>query len=104
MNSSLCLCSIWIQNLFEVVPTGCKTVSAFIEKAQKKFSPKLDSFPLCDITLHRYTAGLKISELLKQSGFENIDLTPLPLLIRYANALLPVAKKQSCLWDSHKLC
>ena len=80
----------------EVDPVGCKTVSAFIEKAQKKFSPKLDSFSLCDITLHRYTGtklrpGLKIRELLKQSGFENSDLTP--LLIRYADALLPLTKK-----------
>jgi hypothetical protein len=64
----------------EVDPTGCKTVSAFIEKAQKKFSPLLDSFPLPKLTLHRYNGtklrpGLKIRELLKQSGFENSDLT-----------------------------
>ena len=48
------------------------------------------------MTLYRYNGtklrpGLKIRELLKQSGFENSDLTP--LLIRYADALLPLTKK-----------
>jgi len=79
----------------QVDPNGCRNIADLIKKAQKEFSPKLDSFPLCDITLHRYTGtklrpGLKIRELLKQSGFENSDLTP--LLIRYADAL-PIIKK-----------
>ena len=79
----------------KVDPVECRDIADLIKKAQKEFSPKLDSFPLCDITLHRYTGtklrpGLKIRELLKQSGFENSDLTP--LLIRYADAL-PVIKK-----------
>jgi hypothetical protein len=52
----------------EVDPVGCKTVSALIKKAQKEFSPLLDSFTLAKLTLHRYTGtklrpGLKISEL-----------------------------------------
>ena len=79
-----------------VDPVGCKDIADLIEKAQKKFSPLLDSFPRAKLTLHRYTGtklrpGLKIRELLKQSGFENSDLTP--LLIRYADALLPLTKK-----------
>ena len=79
----------------EVDPTGCKTVSAFIEKAQKKFSPLLDSFPLPKLTLHRDTGtklrpGLKISELVKPP-FQNDDNSP--LLIRYADDALLVVKK-----------
>ena len=80
----------------QVDPVGCRNIADLIEKAQKKFSPLLDSFPLAKLTLHRYTGtklrpGLKIRELLKQSGFENSDLTP--LLIRDADALLPLTKK-----------
>jgi len=80
----------------KVDPVGCSDIADFIEKSQKKFTPLLDSFPLAKLTLHRYTGtklrpGLKIRELLKQSGFENSDLTP--LLIRYADALLPLTKK-----------
>jgi len=79
----------------EVDPTGCKTISAFIEKAQKKFSPLLDSFPLPKLTLHRDTGtklrpGLKISELVKPP-FQNDDNSP--LLIRYADDALLVVKK-----------
>ena len=86
----------YLDEPIEVDPVGCKTVSAFIKKAQKKFSPQLDEFPLAKLTLHRYTGtklrpGLKIRELLKQSGFENSDLTP--LLIRYVDDVLPVIKK-----------
>jgi hypothetical protein len=87
----------YLDEPIEVDPTGCKTVSAFIEKTQKKFSPHLDSFPLDKLTLHRHTGtklrpGLKISELLNQSGFENSDLTP--LLIRCAaDNLLSAGKK-----------
>ena len=78
----------------EVDPTGCKTISAFIEKAQKKFSPLLDSFPLAKLTLHRYTGTklrphMKISELVKPPFQNDGDY---PLLIRYADAL-PVIKK-----------
>ncbi|KAJ2986652.1 hypothetical protein HDV02_006622, partial [Globomyces sp. JEL0801] len=80
----------------EVDPTDCRTVAALIEKVQKKFSPQLDSFPLAKLTLHCYTGtklrpGLKITELLKQAGFENNDSTP--LLIRYSDAVLPIFKK-----------
>jgi hypothetical protein len=66
-----------------------------IKKAQKEFSPKLDSFPLSDITLHRYTGtklkgDIKITSLVKSNGFiNNYDN---PLLIRYADDL-PVVKK-----------
>ena len=80
----------------EVDPTGCKTISAFIEKAQKKFSPLLDSFPLAKLTLHRYTGtklkgDIRITALIKSNGFvNNYDN---PLLIRYADALLPLTKK-----------
>ena len=79
----------------KVDPVGCKDIADLIKKAQKEFSPELDEFPLNKLTLHRYTGtklrpGLKIRELLEQSGFENSDLTP--LLIRYADAL-PIIKK-----------
>ena len=80
----------------QVDPVGCRNIADFIEKAQKKFSPKLDSFPLCDITLHRYTGtklkgDIKITSLVKSNGFiNNYDN---PLLIRYADALLPLTKK-----------
>jgi hypothetical protein len=79
----------------QVDPVGCKTISAFIEKAQKKFSPLLDSFPLAKLTLHRYTGtklkgDIRITALIKSNGFvNNYDN---PLLIRYADAL-PVIKK-----------
>lgn len=80
----------------KVDPVGCRDIADFIKKAQKEFGAKLQSFDLCDITLHRYTGtklrpGLKIRELLNQSGFENSDLTP--LLIRYAEDVIPVFKK-----------
>ncbi|KAJ2988338.1 hypothetical protein HDV02_005636 [Globomyces sp. JEL0801] len=80
----------------EVDPTGCKDIADFIKKAQKEFSPELDEFPLNKLTLHRFTGtklkgDIKIRELLEQSGFENTDLAP--LLIRYADALLPHTKK-----------
>jgi hypothetical protein len=79
----------------KVDPVGCKTVSAFIEKAKKEFSPKLDSFALCDITLHRYSGtklmgDIKITSLVKSNGFINNYNNP--LLIRYADAL-PIIKK-----------
>jgi len=79
----------------KVDPVECRDIADLIKKAQKEFSPKLDSFPLCDITLHRYAGtklrpGLKISELVKPP-FQNDDSSP--LLIRYADALLPLPKK-----------
>jgi hypothetical protein len=79
----------------EVDPTGCRDIADFIEKAQKEFSPLLDSFSLCDITLHRYTGtklrpGFKISELVKPPFQNDGDY---PLLIRYADDALPVVKK-----------
>ena len=66
----------YLDEPIQVDPTGCKTVSAFIKKAQKEFSPQLDEFPLAKLTLHRYDGtklkgDIKISELLEQSGFEN---------------------------------
>ncbi len=56
----------------QVEPVGCRNIADFIKKAQKEFSPLLDSFALCDITLHRYTGtklrpGLTIRELLKHN-------------------------------------
>ena len=79
----------------KVDPTECRDIADFIKKAQKEFSPKLDSFPLCDITLHLYTGTklkphIKISELVKPP-FQNDGDTP--LLIRYADDVLPVIKK-----------
>ncbi|KAK6094119.1 hypothetical protein MT418_005931 [Batrachochytrium dendrobatidis] len=80
----------------EVDPTGCKTVAALIKKAKKEFSPQLDTFSLAKLTLHRYTGtklkgDMKINALIKASEFfNNYDN---PLLIRYADALLPVIKK-----------
>ena len=78
----------------EVDPVGCKTVSALIKKAQKEFSPLLDSFTLAKLTLHRYTGTklrphMKISELVNPPFHNDGDI---PLLIRYADAL-PVVKK-----------
>lgn len=78
----------------EVDPNGCRNIADFIEKAQKELSPKLDGFPLCDITLHRYTGTklrphMKISELVNPPFHNDGDI---PLLIRYADAL-PVVKK-----------
>jgi hypothetical protein len=75
--------------------TGCKDIADLIKKAQKEFSPELDSFPLNKLTLHSYTGtklrpGLQISELLKPP-FQNDDNNP--LLIRYADDILPVIKK-----------
>ena len=79
----------------QVDPNGCKNIAELIKKAQKEFSPQLDSFPLAKLTPHRCTGtklrpGLRITELLKQAEFENSDSTP--LFIRYADALLPVIK------------
>jgi hypothetical protein len=79
----------------QVDPVGCNNIADLIEKSQKKFSPKLDSFSLNKLTLHRYTGTklkprLKISELVKPP-FQNDDDNP--LLIRYADALLPLTKK-----------
>ena len=83
--------------LIQVDSTGCKNIADLIKKARKEFSPLLDSFSLCDITLHRYTGtklrpGLKITELLKSNEFiNNYDN---PLLIRYDDdSLLPIIKK-----------
>jgi hypothetical protein len=39
--------------------TGCRNIDDLIEKAQIKFSPQLDSFPLAKLVLHRYT-GTKL--------------------------------------------
>jgi hypothetical protein len=81
----------------QVDPTGCRNIADLIEKAQKEFSPELDKFPLNKLTLHLYTGtklkgDIKITELLKQTGFENSDLNP--LLIRYDDdSLLPIIKK-----------
>ena len=79
----------------QVDPVGCINIADLIEKVQKKFSPQLDEFPLNKLTLHRYTGtklrpGLKISELVKPP-FQNDDISP--LLIRYADDVLPVIKK-----------
>ena len=79
----------------QVDPVGCRNIADLIEKAQKKFSPELDEFPLNKLTLHRYTGtklrpGLKISELVKPPFQNDGDI---PLLIRYADALLPLTKK-----------
>lgn len=80
----------------QVDPVGCRNIADLIEKAQKKFSPLLDSFPLAKLTLHRYTGtklkgDLKINALIKASEFiNNYDN---PLLIRYVDALVPVIKK-----------
>lgn len=75
----------------KVDPADCKTVADLIEKAKKKFAPELNK-----LTLHEYTGtklgpGLKITELIKQSGFENSVSTP--LLIRYVDVVLPVNKE-----------
>ena len=79
----------------KVDPIGCKDVADLIEKAQKKFSPQLDTFPLAKLTLHRYTGTklkphMKLAELLKPVFVNDGDT---PLLIRYADAVLPVIKK-----------
>ena len=80
----------------QVDPVGCRNIADLIEKAQKKFSPLLDSFPLAKLTLHRYTGtklkgDIKITSLVKSNGFiNNYDN---PLLITYADALLPLTKK-----------
>ncbi|KAJ8328423.1 hypothetical protein O5D80_003777 [Batrachochytrium dendrobatidis] len=65
-------------------------------KAKKEFSSQLDTFSLAKLTLHRYTGtklrpGLELNKLFKQPGYENSDSTP--LLITYADNLLPVVKK-----------
>jgi len=79
----------------KVDPVGCKDIADLIKKAQKEFSPQLDSFSLNKLTLHLYSGtklrpGLKIAELVKPP-FQNDDNSP--LLIRYADALLPLTKK-----------
>ena len=80
----------------QVDPTGCRNIADLIEKAQKKFSPELDKFPLNKLTLHIYTGtklkgDITITSLVKSNGFiNNYDN---PLLIRYADALLPIIKK-----------
>ena len=80
----------------KVDPTGCKDIADLIKKAQKEFSPELDSFPLNKLTLHRYTGtklkgDMKVMALINTSGFiNNYDN---PLLLRYADAVLPVIKK-----------
>ena len=80
----------------QVDPTGCKNIADLIKKAQKEFSPELDSFPLNKLTLHRYTGtklkgDMKVMALINTSGFiNNYDN---PLLLRYADAVLPVIKK-----------
>ncbi|OAJ40084.1 hypothetical protein BDEG_23861 [Batrachochytrium dendrobatidis JEL423] len=71
-------------------------VAALIKKAKKEFSSQLDTFSLAKLTLHRYTGtklrpGLELNKLFKQPGYENSDSTP--LLITYADNLLPVVKK-----------
>jgi hypothetical protein len=68
----------------------------FIQKVKTEFSPRLDSFSICDITLHRYTGtklrpGLTFHELFKQAGYEKSDLSP--FFIRCADSALPVVKK-----------
>jgi hypothetical protein len=80
----------------KVDPIGCKDVADLIEKAQKKFSPQLDSFPLNKLTLHRYSGtklkgDMKIMALINASGF--INKYDNPLLFRYADAVLPIVKK-----------
>jgi hypothetical protein len=80
----------------QVDPTGCRNIADLIKKAQKEFSPELDSFPLNKLSLHRYTGtklkgDIKITTLINESEFiNNYDN---PLLIRYADAILPVIKK-----------
>ena len=79
----------------QVDPVGCRNIADLIKKAQKEFSPLLDSFPLPKLTLHRYTGTklkphMKISELLKPPFHNDGDS---PLLIRYADDALPVVKK-----------
>ena len=80
----------------QVDPVGCRNIADFIKKAQKEFSPLLDSFPLAKLTLHRYTGtklkgDIRITALIKSNGFvNNYDN---PLLIRYADDALPVVKK-----------
>jgi hypothetical protein len=85
----------YLHEPIEVDPTGCKTVSAFIEKVQKKFSPQLDEFSLDKLTLHRYTGTklkphMNICELVKPP-FQNDG--GMPLLIRCADEILPVVKE-----------
>jgi hypothetical protein len=53
MNESEPLCIQYDAEPLEVDPTECKTVAALVKKAQKEFSPQLDSFPLAKLTLHR---------------------------------------------------
>jgi hypothetical protein len=80
----------------QVDPVGCRNIANLIKKAQKEFSPLLDSFPLAKLTLHRYTGtklkgDIKITSLINSNGFiNNYDN---PLAIRYADALLPLTKK-----------
>ena len=43
----------------QVDPVGCRNIADLIEKAQTKFSPLLNDFPLPKLTLHRYN-GTKL--------------------------------------------
>ena len=49
---------LFVQYLYtepiKVDPVGCKDIADLIKKAQKEFSPLLDSFPLAKLTLHGY--------------------------------------------------
>jgi hypothetical protein len=94
----------YLHEPIEVDPTGCKTVSAFIEKVQKMFSPQLDEFSIDKLTLHRYTGTklkphMKISELVKPP-FQNDG--GMPLLIRCADEVLPVVKKTKTFHSSEE--
>jgi hypothetical protein len=92
--------SLFVQYLdsepIAVDPTECSNISEFIQKVKTVFSPRLDAFSICYITLHRHTGtklrpGLTFDELFKQSGYKNSDLSP--LLIRCAASALSVVKK-----------
>ena len=99
---------LFVQYLYtepiQVDPVRCRNIADLIKKAQKKFSPQLDEFPLNKLTLHRYTGTklklhMKISELVRPP-FQNDGDSP--LLIRYADALLPVVKKPKTVHPSEE--
>ena len=53
----------------KVDPVGCKDIADFIKEAKKKFSPLLDEFSLCHITLHlsndtKLKGDIKITTLI----------------------------------------
>jgi hypothetical protein len=82
----------------EVDPSDCNTVAQLIDKAEKRFSPQLDELAPAYLTLHRYSGlklkpGLKLSTLLAEKKFENSD--DFPLLLRYAEEILPVVQKKT---------